>query len=273
MDTRADLERAAARIGLPAVLKTRTLGYDGKGQALLRNTGDLDAAWARLGGAPLILEGFVPFDREVSVIAVRGRNGETLCYPLSENTHQDGVLRLSASRPGDPMQVLAENYARRLLDSLQYVGVFALELFQTGGTLLASEMAPRVHNSGHWTIEGAQTSQFENHLRAILGLPLGATGPVGYAAMVNFIGTLPEAGAVLALPGVHWHAYGKQARPGRKLGHATLRADNRQDLQARLDRLLALIEPMAAASIDSGCRGEERGTPSKVPASSMSWPT
>ena len=273
VDTRADLKRAAARIGLPAVLKTRTLGYDGKGQALLRNAGDLDAAWARLGGARLILERFVPFDREVSVIAVRGRNGETLFYPLAENTHQEGVLRLSVSRPGDAMQVLAENYARRLLDSLQYVGVLALELFQTGGTLLASEMAPRVHNSGHWTIEGAQTSQFENHLRAILGLPLGATAPVGYAAMVNFIGTMPDAGLVLAVPGVHWHAYGKQARPGRKLGHATLRADNRQDLQAGLNRLLALIEPMAAPSIDSGCRGEERGALSKVPASSMSWPT
>ena len=273
VDTRADLERAAARIGLPAVLKTRTLGYDGKGQAVLRNAGDLDAASARLGGARLILEGFVPFDREVSVIAVRGRSGETLFYPLAENTHRDGVLRLSASRPGDPMQVLAENYARRLLDTLGYVGVLALELFQTGGTLLASEMAPRVHNSGHWTIEGAQTSQFENHLRAILGLPLGATAPVGYAAMVNFIGTMPDAGSVLAVPGVHLHAYGKQARPGRKLGHATLLADNCQDLQAGLDRLFALIEPMAAASIDSGCRGEERGTPSKVPASSMSWPT
>ena len=245
VDTRADLNRAAAMIGLPAVLKTRTLGYDGKGQAVLRNAGDLDAAWARLGGARLILEGFVPFDREVSVIAVRGRSGETLYYPLSENAHQDGVLRLSASRPGDPMQVLAENYARRLLDRLAYVGVLALELFQTGGTLLASEMAPRVHNSGHWTIEGAQTSQFENHLRAILGLPLGATAPVGYAAMVNFIGTMPDAGPVLALPGVHLHAYGKQARPGRKLGHATLRADNVQNLELRLDQLFALIEPKA----------------------------
>ena len=257
VDTRADLDRAAAKIGLPAVLKTRTLGYDGKGQAVLRNAGDLDAAWARLGGARLILEGFVPFDREVSVIAVRGRNGETLFYPLAENTHQDGVLRLSASRPGDPMQALAEGYARRLLDALEYVGVLALELFQAGETLLASEMAPRVHNSGHWTIEGAETSQFENHLRAILGLPLGATAPVGYAAMVNFIGAMPDAGRVLALPGAHWHAYGKQARSGRKLGHATLRADSRQDLQAGLDHLLALVQPpAAAASIESGSRGE-----------------
>ena len=131
------------------------------------------------------------------------------------------------------------------------MGVFALELFQTGGTLLASEMAPRVHNSGYWTIEGTQTSQFENHLQAILGLPLGATAPVGYAAMVNFIGTMPDAVPVLEVPGVHLHAYGKRAPPGRKLGHATVRADNRLDLQARLNRLLALTEPLAAASIDS----------------------
>ena len=254
VDTRADLERAAVRIGLPAVLKTRTLGYDGKGQAVLRSAGDLDAAWVRLGDARLILEGLVPFDREVSLIAVRGVNGETLFYPLAENTHQDGVLRLSVSRPGDPMQVLAENYARRLLDTLGYVGVLALELFQTGGTLLASEMAPRVHNSGHWTIEGAQTSQFENHLRAIVGLPLGATAPMGYAAMVNLIGTMPDAGSVLTAPGVHLHAYGKLARPGRKLGHATVRAENTQDLRIRLDRLLALIGPKAAARPSAGAR-------------------
>lgn len=241
VETRVELERAVTTIGLPAVLKTRTLGYDGKGQAVLRNASDLDTAWARLGGARLILEDFVPFDREVSIIAVRGRDGETLFYPLVENTHEDGILRLSASRPGDPMQVLAEDYVQRLLDNLEYVGVLTLELFQTGEILLANEMAPRVHNSGHWTIEGAQTSQFENHLRAILGLPLGATAPLGYAAMVNFIGTIPDARSVLEMPGVYLHAYGKQSRPGRKLGHATLRADSRQDLQMDMDRFVALI--------------------------------
>ncbi len=245
--TRADLERAVAKIGLPAVLKKRTLGYDGKGQAVLRSAGDFDAGWARLGGARSILERFVPFDREVSLIAVRGGNGEILFYPLAENTHRDGVLRFSVSRPGDPMQALAEDYARRLLDTLDYVGVFALELFQVGETLLANEMAPRVHNSGHWTIEGAETSQFENHLRAVLGWPLGPTTARGYAAMVNFIGVEPDAAQVLAIPGVHLHAYGKAARQGRKLGHATLRAENARALHAGLDRLLALASPVKEA--------------------------
>ena len=247
VDTRKDLEHAAAKIGLPAVLKTRTLGYDGKGQVVLRSAGELDAAWARLGGAPLILESFVPFEREVSVIAVRGRNGATLFYPLAENTHSDGILRLSLSRPGDSMQALAEAYAWRLLDALDYVGVLALELFQLGETLLANEFAPRVHNSGHWTIEGAETSQFENHLRAVLGWPLGPTSPRGCAAMVNFIGFEPDAAQVLAIPGVHLHAYGKAARPGRKLGHATLRAEDARALHAGLDRLLALAASVKEA--------------------------
>ena len=247
VDTRKDLEHAAAKIGLPAVLKTRTLGYDGKGQAMLRSAGELDAVWARLGGAPLILESFVPFEREVSVIAVRGRNGATLFYPLAENTHSDGILRLSLSRPGDSMQALAEAYAWRLLDALDYVGVLALELFQLGETLLANEFAPRVHNSGHWTIEGAETSQFENHLRAVLGWPLGPTSPRGCAAMVNFIGFEPDAAQVLAIPGVHLHAYGKAARPGRKLGHATLRAEDARALHAGLDRLLALAASVKEA--------------------------
>ena len=242
VDTRADLECAVAEIGLPAVLKTRTLGYDGKGQAVLRCPDDMDAAWMQLGDMPLILEGFIPFDREVSVIAVRGLNGETRFYPLAENTHCDGVLLHSSSRPGDPMQQLAQDYAQQLLDTLEYVGVLALELFQVGDTLLANEMAPRVHNSGHWTIEGAETSQFENHLRAILGLPLGATAPAGYAAMANFIGTMPEAGRVLALSGAHLHSYCKEPRPGRKLGHATLRAQDERTLRSGLTRLLALAQ-------------------------------
>lgn len=242
VDTRADLESAVAKIGLPAVLKTRTLGYDGKGQAVLWCPDDLDTAWTQLGGMSLILEGFVPFDREISVIAVRGLKGETRFYPLAENTHCDGILLLSSSHPGDPMQQLAQDYAQRLLETLEYVGALALELFQVGDALLANEMAPRVHNSGHWTIEGAETSQFENHLRAILGLPLGATAPVGYAAMANFIGMMPEAGRVLALSGAHLHTYGKEVRPGRKLGHATLRAQDKQALQDGLHRLLVLAQ-------------------------------
>ena len=243
VDSRADLDRTTAEIGLPAVLKTRTLGYDGKGQEVLRHAGDLAPAWQRLGSAPLLLEGYVPFERELSLIAVRARHGQTSFYPLAENTHSNGILRWSRCRPGDARQALAEEYARRLLDDLEYVGVLALELFDAGGQLLANEFAPRVHNSGHWTIEGAETSQFENHLRAILGLPLGSTTPVGNSLMVNFIGHLPDAARVLAVPGAHLHVYGKPPRPGRKLGHATLRAADEEGLQAGLRELLLLAQP------------------------------
>ncbi len=246
VDSRQGLESAVADIGLPAVLKTRTLGYDGKGQFVLRRTEDVDAAWDLLGGVPLILEGFVEFEREVSIIAVRGRNGEIRCYPLSENIHTDGILRLSYCRPGDPQQAAAEDYIRRLLESLDYVGVLALELFQAGDRLLANEMAPRVHNSGHWTIEGAETSQFENHLRAICGLPLGPTTPVGYSAMFNLIGDLPEPAAVLAIPGAHFHAYGKAAREGRKVGHITVRAQSAAELEKRVKAL------RGALSVENG---------------------
>lgn len=238
VDSLAALRQAVAEIGLPAVLKTRTLGYDGKGQAVLRRPEDLGPAWVRLGGVPLVLEGFVHFQREVSVIGVRGRTGEAAFYPLAENVHRDGILRLSRSRPGDPLQAQAQAYAQRLFDHLDYVGVLVLELFQVGDTLVANEMAPRVHNSGHWTIEGAETSQFENHLRAILGLPLGGVGPVGYAAMVNFIGALPDSAQVLTVPGAHLHLYDKEPRSGRKLGHATVRARDEQDLHAGLKRML-----------------------------------
>ncbi|WP_303906879.1 5-(carboxyamino)imidazole ribonucleotide synthase [Thiohalomonas denitrificans] len=237
VDSREELESAAADIGLPAVLKTRTLGYDGKGQYVLRGIEDIDAAWGQLGSVPLVLEGFVEFEREVSIIAVRSRNGEIRCYPLIENVHTDGILRLSHCRPGDPQQATAEDYIGRLLDSLGYVGVIALELFQADDRLLANEMAPRVHNSGHLTIEGAETSQFENHLRAICGLPLGQTTPVGYSAMLNLIGDLPDPAAVLAVPGAHFHAYGKAAREGRKVGHITVRAENTTELERRMENV------------------------------------
>ncbi len=240
IDGRADLDAALAEIGLPAVLKTRTLGYDGKGQRVLRAPSDVAAAWQALQGAPLILEGFVAFDREVSLIAVRARDGETRFYPLSENTHAGGVLRQSLCRPHDPLAARARDYARRLLEHFDYVGVLALELFVQGDRLLANEIAPRVHNSGHWTIEGAETSQFENHLRAILGLPLGATDPVGHAGMVNFVGRVPDTASVLAVPGAHLHLYGKTPRAGRKLAHATVRAGDEEGLQRALAALAAL---------------------------------
>ena len=197
----------------PAILKTRRLGYDGKGQRLVET-------WP--GTVPgHVLEERVAFDRELSLLAVRGRDGDTRFYPLVENVHEDGILRTSRAPAADAPQAEAEEYGTRLLDALGYVGVLALELFDIGGKLLANEFAPRVHNTGHWTIEGAQTSQFENHLRAILGWPLGPTESRP-SLLVNVIGSVPRRDGVLAIPGAHLHLYGKEPRPGRKLGHVTL---------------------------------------------------
>jgi 5-(carboxyamino)imidazole ribonucleotide synthase len=243
VDTRGDLDAAIARIGVPAVLKTRRLGYDGKGQFRLRAAADADAAWAALGGVPLILEQFVPFDYECSVIAVRGRDGDFRTWPLTRNWHADGILSASlAPAPGDPAVArTAFAQARALADALDYVGVFALELFVHGERLLANEMAPRVHNSGHWTIEGAHTSQFENHLRAVLGMPLGSTAARGASAMLNWVGDLPARDPVLAEPLGHWHDYGKTPRAARKVGHATFAAPDQDALRSALERAGAAL--------------------------------
>ncbi len=239
-----DLDAAVKHIGLPAVLKTCRMGYDGKGQWILRTADDVAKAKRELPAAPLILERFVSFTRELSVLAVRSRTGEIAFYPLAENHHRGGILRLSlapAPRLEPPIQRAAEDAARRILESLKYVGVLAIEFFESSGRLLANEMAPRVHNSGHWTIEGAVTSQFENHLRAVLGLPLGSPGPAGYCAMLNLIGNLPDSSEVLAVPDAHLHLYGKSPRPGRKLGHVTLRAASPERLALRLSELPAFF--------------------------------
>jgi 5-(carboxyamino)imidazole ribonucleotide synthase len=232
------LHAAAEAVGLPAILKTRRGGYDGKGQVLVRAASELDAAWAALGtSAPLILEQHISFDRELSILAVRARDGDTRFWPLVQNTHRDGILRTSrapAPRLEPAMQALAEALITKLLEQLAYVGVLALELFQVGHRLLANEMAPRVHNSGHWTIEGSTTSQFENHLRAVLGLPLGRTDTRGVVAMLNCIGDLPDAASVLAVEGTHLHLYGKEPRPGRKLGHVAVTAQDVEQLDSRL---------------------------------------
>lgn len=243
VESLADLHQAVTDIGLPAVLKTRRLGYDGKGQRVLRAPADADAAFKALGSVPLILEGFVDFEREVSVIAVRATNGEEAFYPLADNTHRDGILRYSvAPFSNQTLQQQAEQHATALLRHFNYAGVLTIEFFVKAGVLMANEIAPRVHNSGHWTIEGAATSQFENHIRAILGLPLGDTRARGHAAMVNFIGALPAVEKVLTIPGAHYHDYGKTPQPGRKLGHATLTADSAQEVQEKLASVLRLCE-------------------------------
>jgi len=237
VDDRVSFARAVAEIGLPAVVKTRRGGYDGKGQAVLRDAADVEAAWQALGGVPLIVEAFVAFDRELSVVAVRGRDGTTASWPVGENEHRDGILRATRA-PAldlDPAQHgRAEHLAHAVLDTLDYVGVVCVELFEVDGELLANELAPRVHNSGHWTIEGAETSQFENHLRAALGWPLGSTRARGVAAMVNCIGVLPAPSAVAAIAGAHLHDYGKAPRPGRKVGHVTVTAADDAELAPRL---------------------------------------
>lgn len=238
IDSQPALVAAAGRIGLPAVLKTRRLGYDGRGQRRLLAPADLDGAFAALGGVPAILEGFVRFERELSLIGVRGRDGETAFWPLSENHHVDGMLRQSSAPWEDAgLQREAQRHLGALLDHFGYVGVLTVEFFLADGVLLANEMAPRVHNSGHWTIEGAVTSQFENHLRAILGLPLGSTALTGHAGMINFIGRLPRLAEVLQIEGAHFHDYGKSPRPNRKLGHCTVVRATPQERDAALSRV------------------------------------
>jgi 5-(carboxyamino)imidazole ribonucleotide synthase len=254
---RDTLDTALRQIGLPAILKTCRMGYDGKGQRILRSAEDVviaknelsaahTAARKRSGtedtdqSAPFLLERLVPFTRELSILAVRGQTGETAVYPLVENHHRGGILRLSlapAPQLGRAVQNAAEDAARRVCDALQYVGVLAIEFFEHEGRLLANEMAPRVHNSGHWTIEGAITSQFENHLRAVVGLPLGSTSALGSSAMLNLIGDVPDSAEVLAVRDAHLHLYGKSARAGRKLGHVTLRASSPEQLASRLGEL------------------------------------
>jgi 5-(carboxyamino)imidazole ribonucleotide synthase len=239
-----ELREAVERLGLPLVLKTRSYGYDGKGQLVLTGREDVEAA-AETIQAPMIAEQFVRFSREVSIVAVRGRSGQTAYYPVAENVHTQGILFISRCRPSDPLEHLARGYAARLLDRLGYVGVLAIEFFEADGRLLANEFAPRVHNTGHWTIEGAETSQFENHLRAILGWPLGATSPIGFTAMVNCIGGLPEREPLLELHGVHLHDYGKKPRAGRKLGHVTVRSGSEQELDRTLERVVELVRRQA----------------------------
>ncbi|MEM1181947.1 MAG: 5-(carboxyamino)imidazole ribonucleotide synthase [Acidobacteriota bacterium] len=251
IDRLEDLERAVVELGFPAVLKTRRLGYDGKGQRVLRRARDAEQAWGELAGVPLILEGFIDFDGEVSMLAARTAGGDVRFYPLTRNRHAGGILRFSEPAPPPPrwtspgaedLETQARSASRRVLEALDYVGLLAIEFFVTEGRLIANEMAPRVHNSGHWTQDGAVTCQFENHLRAGLGWPLGDAGLRGPAAMVNLIGENPPAADVLATTGASLHSYGKTARPSRKVGHVNVVADSWEavgercaELRTRLD--------------------------------------
>lgn len=240
VDSPADLAAAAQDIGVPLVVKTRRLGYDGKGQFVLDDAGQIDAAWAELGGADLIAEQWVEFDYEVSAIGVRSRQGDIASYCLSHNEHAAGILRTSrAPVEHEELTIRANAYLRRMLEHLDYVGVLALELFVVGDELLANEFAPRVHNSGHWTIEGAATSQFENHIRAVAGDQPGSTANVGFAGMVNLIGRIPD--TARELEGATLHDYGKSERAGRKLGHITVVADSGADRDARMQRIGEIV--------------------------------
>jgi 5-(carboxyamino)imidazole ribonucleotide synthase len=250
VDSLAELINALEDIAFPAILKTRTQGYDGKGQVLLRKASDLSSAWEEIGKVPCIVESVVEFRREISIIGARNQKGEMVFYPLSENHHRGGILRLSISRQDDPMQVRAEAKIRSIMDNLSYVGVMALELFQVGDQLFANELAPRVHNSGHWTIETVQTSQFENHLRAICGFSLGKTTTTQTGAMVNLIGRLPEEAQIRNIPEASPHFYAKEERPGRKVGHVTLTSSDcsLEEFDRRLAALLQLAGETELAS-------------------------
>ncbi len=243
VDTRADLHAAIRRLGVPGVLKTRRLGYDGKGQYVVRDPKGAETAWETLGADALIYEAFQQFSREVSIIGARSADGRMVTYPLSSNTHSGGILRYTiAPYVNTKLERLAQAYLRKLLRELGYVGVLALEFFVVNGRLVANEMAPRVHNTGHWTIEGSITSQFENHLRAICDLPLGSTRPLGHAAMINFLGTMPDRARLLDIEGLSFHDYGKVPRPGRKLGHCTILRKSAKDRNEVLANALKLIE-------------------------------
>lgn len=245
VNSKQDLEQAIDTIGLPAILKTATEGYDGKGQFFIRSKTQVNEAWKSMNGVESILEGFVHFKRELSLIAVRDANNNHKYYPLVENTHHNGILRLTvapAQSIGSQVQKTAQHYMQTLLDKMNHVGVLTIELFETQKGLIANEIAPRVHNSGHWSIEGAHTSQFENHIRAITGLPLGDTTPNHpFCAMINIIGKIGDVNTVLNMPNTHLHLYDKDERADRKLGHINITANSQVELEASIEQLKGFL--------------------------------
>jgi 5-(carboxyamino)imidazole ribonucleotide synthase len=231
-------------VGFPAVLKTRRMGYDGKGQAVINTQADLGNGLETGQTDELILEEFITFERELSIIAVRNKSGETKFYPLIENHHREGILRLSivGGDISSELQKQAEEYAELVMSKLDYVGVLTIEFFEKNGQLLANEMAPRVHNSGHWSIEGAATSQFENHVRVVTDAPLGSTSPLGVCGMVNLVGTIPDVEFILKIEGAHLHLYDKEPRAKRKLGHITFVEKDMETLQKKIDLVKEVYE-------------------------------
>lgn len=259
-DSAESLKEAAQSLGCPVVAKSNTEGYDGKGQAVLKSPEDAEAAWKSIGHPRLMVEKFVEFNREVSIIAVRAEDGQLAFYPISENVHHDGILRYSiapAPKLEKHIQEDAELYIKALLNELGYVGVLTLELFETANGLVANEMAPRVHNSGHWTIEGAMTSQFENHIRAVSGHPLGSVEPRGLSCMINIIAEHGDVERLLELPYAHVHLYNKGERPGRKLGHVNILADSYAELVWRVRNCAQFLpgSPEFSSSLDSNNKG------------------
>lgn len=236
-----DLKSAIKNIGIPSILKTATDGYDGKGQFLIKSEAQIDEAWEKMSGVDSILEGFINFKRELSLIAVRGIDGSLEYYPLVENSHHEGILRQTlapAQNISVSLQNKAEEYMSSLLKEIKHIGVLTIELFESDDGLLVNEIAPRVHNSGHWTIEGAQTSQFENHIRAITESPLGQTTMTSkFSAMINIIGVHGPIQKVLKTKNAHLHLYNKAERTGRKLGHITLTSNSIDELNKTIDSL------------------------------------
>ncbi|WP_136487768.1 5-(carboxyamino)imidazole ribonucleotide synthase [Vibrio sp. H11] len=261
INNRADFDAAIEKIGIPMVLKSALGGYDGKGQWRLKQAADADAIWTEMAqciaasdNQAIVAEQFVPFDREVSLVGARGSNGEIAVYPLAENVHVNGVLSLSTAIDAPQLQQQAKQMFSAVADSLDYVGVLALEFFDVQGELLVNEIAPRVHNSGHWTQQGAETCQFENHLRAVCGLPLGSTKLIRETAMINILGedTLPT--QLLAMEGCHIHWYGKEKRPGRKMGHINVTADYSGELQRKLCELATVLDADAFPAVQEVAR-------------------
>ncbi|WP_418641815.1 5-(carboxyamino)imidazole ribonucleotide synthase [Vibrio chaetopteri] len=252
INTRTDFDAAIAHVGLPMVLKSALGGYDGKGQWRLKTLDDVDTIWTEMAeciaeseSQAIVAEEFVPFQREVSLVGARNKQGELAIYPLAENVHTDGVLTLSTAINEPELQAQAAQMFTAVAESLDYVGVLALEFFDVNGQLLVNEIAPRVHNSGHWTQQGADTCQFENHLRAVCDMPLGSTQAIRATSMVNILGedTLPE--AVHSLSGCHVHWYGKDKRAGRKMGHINVTANDKAALKAQLVALSELLDEAA----------------------------